>query len=164
MAISVDGRTTGSQGDVSWVEESDIERMDQVMRECGVMIMGSNTYNDFGDDLPNEEALQVVMTSQELLLNKKQENVNFTNQTPTEVLKMIEEKGFSSVLLAGGEQLNTAFAKDGLIDEVRIIIKPLVLGIGKQLFSQLNERLALKLENITRLHNGSVEMQYSVVN
>ena len=163
MAVSADGKTTGNRGDVSWVEASDVERMNQCMHECGVMLMGSKTYDDFGDDLPNNQALQVVRTTQEKLLKKKQENVVFSDLPPAEVLALLETKGFSSVLLAGGESLNSSFAKEHLINEIRVIIKPIILGAGKQLFSQLSERITLSLQKSLPLSDGSIELQYSVI-
>lgn len=160
MAISIDGKTTAGTDDVSWVETSDIDRMDTCMEQCGVMVMGRGTYESFGDDLPTEKAWQVVVTNQQVLLTQSSKNVTFTNQSPEEVLKMIEDKGFSEVLLAGGEELNTTFLNKKLIDEIRLIVKPIVIGQGKSLFKQLDGLHRFELVGLTKLENGSTEMKY----
>lgn len=161
MAISVDGKTTGENEDVSWVTESDIERMDALMMECGVMVMGRGTYESFGDELPNDKALQVVLTSQPELLKRNIDNVVFTDKKPEEVLSTLEEKGFTQVLIAGGEKLNSSLLKSNLIDEIRLIRKPIILGIGKSLFSGMFNT-ELQLIEVQQLNNGSLEVRYSV--
>ncbi len=163
MAISVDGRTTGKNDDVSWVSESDIERMDDLMLKCGVMIMGSRTYESFGDDLPNHNALQVVLTKQKILLEKQIKNVIFTSDEPEMVLSMLKKMGYSQVLLAGGHELNASFLAQNLIDEIWLICKPVILGEGKPLFAKGLPR-NLRLISRTELDNGSQEMRFAVVN
>lgn len=150
MAITIDGKTTGKDGDTSWVTEDDVKPMDELMVECGVMIMGSKTYDSFGDELPNDRALQVVITSRKDLLDKTRDNVIFTDKNPGEVLHMLEEQGYSKVMLAGGEELNSSFLKEELIDEIWLIQKPLVLGLGKSLFN-FNTKVEMKLSGEEKL-------------
>ena len=44
MATSINGKTTGINDNTDWVEESDVQRMDSLMKKCGVMLMGTGTY------------------------------------------------------------------------------------------------------------------------
>lgn len=159
MAVSLDGKTAGDNGDTSWVSDEDVKPMDELMVDCGVMIMGSKTYDSFGDELPNEQALQVVMTTRADLLNQKQDNVIFTDKKPAEVLAMLEEKGFEKVMLAGGEELNSSFLKDGLLDEVWVIQKPLILGVGKSLF-ETNAKMELRLVEEYKLSGDRKLLKY----
>lgn len=161
MAISIDGRITGKDGDTSWVEDSDVERMDSLMEECGVMVMGSKTYESFGDELPSDKALQVIFTNNNELLEKKEKNVRFTSENPQEVLESLHNEGFAEILIAGGAELNTSLIKENLIDEIRVIIKPLVLGSGKSLFNSLEEIKSFKLVNSEVLPYGAVELIFS---
>lgn len=161
MATSVTGKTTSDNNDTSWVQESDVERMDTVMSRCGAMVMGKSTYESFGNDLPLGKALLVVMTHDKDLLAKKQEGLIFTNTSPKEVLSMLEEKGFQEIMLAGGEKLNSTFLSENLINEIRIIVKPLVIGQGKSLFD-IPKKVSLKLLSNTTLKNGSIELAYEV--
>lgn len=163
MATSMTGKITAGEDDTSWVESVDVERMDSAMVDCGVMIMGKNTYESFGDELPIGKALLVVMTQSKELLNKNEEGIVFTNNKPAEVLKMLKGKGFKSVLLAGGEKLNSSFLKENLIDEIRIIIKPILIGHGKSLFNVLDINKKLKLNKSTKLINDTLELTYTVL-
>lgn len=161
MAISADGKTTGANDDVSWVSESDIKRMDDQMIQCGVMIMGSKTYESFGEDLPNDKALQVVLTKREELLKKQMDNVIFTDNDPKQVLSMLDQREFHEVMLAGGHELNTSFLTENLIDEIWLICKPIILGDGKSLFSRSVQK-RLRLIKRIELEDSSQELRFVV--
>jgi len=160
MAISIDGKITGKDADTSWVEDSVVERMDSLMEECGVMVMGSKTYGSFGDELPSDKALQVIFTKNKQLLEKKQDNVRFTSEDPQKVLESLHNEGFTNILIAGGGELNTSLIKENLIDEIRVIVKPFVMGNGKSLFNSLDERKIFKLVNSEILSYGAVELTF----
>lgn len=162
MATSITGKVTSGTVNTSWVESSDVERMDAEMIDCGAMIMGKGTYESFGDDLPVGKALLVVMTHDNGLLGKSKEGLIFTDKNPKEVLKMLETRGFKKVLLAGGESLNSSFLKENLINEIRIIVKPLIIGQGKSLFNAKDFEKQVKLKNITKLADNSIELAYEV--
>ncbi len=161
MAISLNGKITGKDDDTSWVTPEDVERMDTLMTECGVMLMGSKTYQSFGDDLPNDKAYQIVVTNNQELLSKQQDNVTFTNKPLKEILNDIEAKGYKSVLIAGGSELNTSLIQEDLIDEIRLIVKPMILGSGKALFNDFEKYKNFKVVSTEQLPNGSVELTVS---
>lgn len=163
MATSLTGKTTSGADDTSWVDSSDIQRMDVEMNKCGVMIMGKSTYESFENDLPVGKALLVVMTHDKNLLNKQQDGLLFTNSSPKVVLEVLEKKGFKRAMLAGGEKLNSSFLQDDLVNEIRIIVKPVIIGQGKSLF---NIPITKTVQYIlaTPLANGSIELAYNVAN
>jgi dihydrofolate reductase len=162
MATSITGKTTSGNDDTSWVQETDVERFDTEMTRCGAMVMGKTTYESFGDDLPLGKALLVVMTHDKDLLARNQEGLLFTDSSPKEVLNMLEDKGYQEVMLAGGESLNSAFLSENLVDEIRVIIKPIIIGQGKSLFN-VSKDVNLKLLNNTLLDNGSIELSYELL-
>lgn len=162
MTTSITGKTTSGPDDTSWVEEADVERMDAEMTRCGVMVMGKATYESFGDNLPLGKALLVVLTHDKNLLVKNQEGLIFTDSSPKEVLSMLESIGYKEVMIAGGERLNSVFLNDNIVDEIRIIVKPIVIGQGKSLFN-LPKDVSLKLIDNTLLDNDSMELRYEVL-
>jgi diaminohydroxyphosphoribosylaminopyrimidine deaminase/5-amino-6-(5-phosphoribosylamino)uracil reductase len=47
-----------------------------------------------------------------------------------QAFKMLGEKGISSVLVEGGQQLSSALLKLGLVDKIELFIAPKLLGAG----------------------------------
>ncbi|MDZ7806068.1 MAG: bifunctional diaminohydroxyphosphoribosylaminopyrimidine deaminase/5-amino-6-(5-phosphoribosylamino)uracil reductase RibD [Gracilimonas sp.] len=47
-----------------------------------------------------------------------------------QAFKMLGEKGFSSVLVEGGQQLSSALLREGLVDKIELFIAPKLLGAG----------------------------------
>ena len=61
----------------------------------------------------------------------------------------------------GGATLVSSLMNDGLIDELRLIVHPIVLGGGKSLFKDVKERHALKRLGAKPLESGKVYLTYS---
>lgn len=62
--------------------------------------------------------------------------------------------------LYGGASLITTFIRLGLVDEFRLSVHPVVLGEGKPIFIDLNQRLNLKLVDTRTFSSGVVRLIY----
>lgn len=63
---------------------------------------------------------------------------------PEEIAKLKEQRGKAMVIFGSGSIVQT-FTNLGLIDEYRLIVNPVILGKGKPLFKDINDKLNLKL-------------------
>ena len=72
-------------------------------------------------------------------------------------LKMLPGKDMHAV---GGARLVFTLLNAGLIDELRLIVHPLVLGKGMPLFKDVKERQALTLLDVTPLQSGLLRLKY----
>jgi len=61
---------------------------------------------------------------------------------------------FSAVQLAGSATLVHTLIQQDLVDELRLMIYPVVLGSGKRLFKEADDKKVLKLVNIKELSSG----------
>jgi dihydrofolate reductase len=73
---------------------------------------------------------------------------------------MKQQPGKDMVVL-GGATLVSSLMNLGLIDALRLMVNPLVLGGGKALFKDVKERHSLKLKRVKPLKSGKVSLTYS---
>lgn len=154
LATSVNGHITVGEDGTDWVTPKTIEDFGKLNLECGIVVMGKRTYEMFGNDFPQKDCLNVVMTKDSELLQKQIEGALFTDKSPKEIIQLAEEKGFKQLFLVGGTQTNTSFLKMNLIDEIWINIHPIIIGYGKYLFDEVSE---INIRDLELLKSDSFE-------
>ena len=66
--------------------------------------------------------------------------------------------------LYGGASLITTFINLRLVDEYRLSVHPIILGDGKPLFTDINQRVNLKLVESKPFSSGVVQLIYHASN
>lgn len=77
-----------------------------------------------------------------------------------EIRKLKQQPG-KDMYVVGGATLVSSLMNLGLIDELGLMVNPLILGGGKALFKDVKERHALKLVQAKPLKSGKVSLTYS---
>jgi dihydrofolate reductase len=67
------------------------------------------------------------------------------------------------VVVAGSRQLARTLMEQGLVDELRLIVYPFVLGAGERLFGETTEKTSLRLLESRTLGDGLAQLAYEVV-
>jgi dihydrofolate reductase len=78
-----------------------------------------------------------------------------------EVIKLKQQAG-KDMIIYGSGQLVASLTKLGLIDEYRIWVHPVVLGDGKPLFKEVQQKLNLSLYKTQAFSSGVVILYYEV--
>lgn len=164
MGISINGYIAKTDGDSEWTSDEDLKGFFENSKKAGNIVMGKNTFHaaNKSGHFPFPDALNIVVTHKKFE-NTWGEKVVFTDQSPKEVLTMLEEKGFTSVFLAGGGLLNSSFAKEKLIDEIYLDVEPLLLGTGIPVFAPSDFEFELKLLEVNKLNENTVQLHYQVL-
>jgi dihydrofolate reductase len=76
-------------------------------------------------------------------------------------IRELKRQPGKNMYVVGGATLVGSLMDAGLIDDVRLMINPLILGGGKALFKDVKERQALKLERVNALKSGRVSLTYT---
>jgi dihydrofolate reductase len=76
-----------------------------------------------------------------------------------EVARMKQVPG-DGVLPVGGSDLAASFLEQGLIDELHVILTPILLGGGKTVFDGIKKRYPLRLLSTKEFKSGNVVVIY----
>jgi dihydrofolate reductase len=77
-------------------------------------------------------------------------------------LRSLKEQRGGAVHVIGGAALVTSLLNERLIDEVRLIVHPLILGGGKSPFAGVKEPRTLQLAQTSTGRNGRAVLMYRV--
>jgi dihydrofolate reductase len=98
-----------------------------------------------------------------IVLSRTLNEVSWKNtrivRTAVEIRKMKQQAG-KDMYAVGGATLVSSLMNLGLIDELRLVVQPVILGGGKALFKDVNERHALKFVEAKPLESGMVHLTY----
>jgi riboflavin biosynthesis pyrimidine reductase len=62
----------------------------------------------------------------------------------------------------GGARITASLIDAELVDELRLIVYPLIAGEGKALFATIERRRGLELRKVEQLQGGRVSLIYEV--
>jgi dihydrofolate reductase len=175
MSVSLDGFIAGPSGDISWTAP-DPEQMrfhlDQV-REVTAELMGRRLYEDMlvwegGDDMPTDpESLQwapvwraipkIVFST---TLQQVRGNARLADgDVAAEVARLKAQPG-DGVVSVGGAGLAASLIKLDLIDEYRMLVRPVLVGRGTPYFPPLGQQVALELIESRTFSSGVTYLRY----
>jgi dihydrofolate reductase len=78
---------------------------------------------------------------------------------PEEVARLREELD-GELLVYGSRRLSHALIEMGLVDELRLLVYPVVLGAGDRLFGETQDKIPLRLVESRPFEGGVVSMVY----
>jgi dihydrofolate reductase len=175
MSVSLDGFIAGPSGDISWTAP-DAEQMrfhlDQI-RDVTAELMGRGLYQDMlvweGDEgIPTDpeskewgpiwRAIPKIVFS--TTLQQVRGNARLaTADVATEVAKLKEQPG-EGIVSVGGAGLAASLINLDLIDEYRMLVRPVVIGSGTPYFPPLPKQVALELIETRTFSSGVVYLRY----
>jgi len=77
-------------------------------------------------------------------------------------LRPLKEQPGGAVYVIGGAALVASLLNEGLIDEVRLIVHPVILGGGRSPFAGVKERRTFQLAQTSAGRNGRAVLMYRV--
>jgi dihydrofolate reductase len=161
-AVSLDGFITQGATDSDWVNEEDDAQYQKEITRTGCVIMGRTTYEQYKADIDGyDDRTTFVATSKPL--TSAHDRIIPVAGSPAEILKEIEARGFTELVLCGGGETNGRFAEAGLIDEIKVSIYPLILGQGIRLFGDYEGGLKLELLSSKQGPEGITQNHYKII-
>lgn len=162
MESTLNGLISGINDDTSWVSPAAWKSYQTNMSKMDVIIIGKNTYDLMPDEEFNQNSQYLVITHNPTKESKVQ-NVSFSNHNPKQIIHDLSQNNYQTVCIAGGSNINSAFMKEGLIDELLIDVEPIILGKGLGLFHEADFEFKLKLIETKKLSQNTIQLHYKVL-
>jgi dihydrofolate reductase len=129
-------------------EDGDRFKLDEVM-ESEALLLGRKTYEGFAAAWPTREGefADKFNTMPKYVVSSTLSDPSWSNSAVIRIdeVARVKEEQAGVVLVNGSNQLVDTLAGQGLVDEYRLMVFPVVLGAGKRLFADVGSTAALQL-------------------
>lgn len=160
MALTADGLIGKDDTHLTdWTAAEDKKLFKSFTQKAGVVIMGSKTFDTLDRPLPGRKV--VILTRRKDRV-APWDNVVFTDLSPNNLLKLLEQEGYEHVVVSGGATINALFAQQGVIDELILTYSPTIFGSGVPLFNG-EVSMQLDLINVSRMGDNLIYAHYKVI-
>ncbi|ESX92333.1 hypothetical protein X754_20330 [Mesorhizobium sp. LNJC403B00] len=184
MKISIDGKIEGPEGFADWVDNWSEEY--GLMPEIDACLLGGIMYagyERYWSAIQQNEPDQPLPMTGRLVDPAELEWARFAAKTPHYVLSntmttsawastrflrrlddvaALKREPGKNIYLMGGARITASLIEAGLVDEMRLIVYPLLAGDGKALFGTVHARHGLELRQVGQLSDGRVSLVYGL--
>jgi dihydrofolate reductase len=175
--VSLDGVMEAPGGDddfergawsfeVSRGEEGDAFKLDET-RNADALLLGRRTYEGFAAAWPSREGEfadkfnsmpKYVVSS--TLTEPAWINTTVLDGDLGEAIGSVRDRYEGDVVVHGSAQLVQGLVERDLVDELRLMVFPVVLGMGKRLFGGTSDKKSLKLVESRTVGDGVAILVY----
>jgi dihydrofolate reductase len=169
MMVSLDGFMEGPSGDLSWhVIDDDFNQYGaKTLASVDAILLGRRTYELFASYWPaaDEPEAPALNALPKIVFSKTLKSVDWNNSRladeniEQEIAELKRQPG-KDLALFGSAQLGSELMQLGLIDEIRLLLAPVVLGAGTPMFKDIRQQPNLKLTKTETFGSGVVLLYY----
>lgn len=166
IASSLDGRVADAGGGVEWL--APFRKVDPgygaFIDLVGTVVMGRSTYDQIpslGMGWPYAGKRGFVVTSRRG--DPVQRGVRFWREGLPALVARLRDLDDGDAWVVGGAGLLAAFAEEGALDRLSLLIAPVLLGEGRPLFPERGAPRGLVLRGAASLAMGVVRLDYELL-
>lgn len=186
LQVSVDGFIEGPNGELDWAMAEDEETWKEVfetLAHVDTFILGRKMYPGYEQYwlavLANPDGIlpfsgrpatkneiayaRLADKTPHIVISRTLDKVAWKTTRivrDVEELRRLKREPGKDMYAVGGATLVSSLMNLGLIDELRLLVNPLILGGGKALFKDVKERHGLNLVSAKSLNSGRVSLTY----
>jgi dihydrofolate reductase len=142
--------------------EIDQEVQSQFARS-DTLLVGRTTYQTFAASFAGQTGgfADIMNGTPKIVVSQTLKSADWENSVlvtgnVVEQLTTLKEQPGKDIAISGSPTLVRSLLRDGLLDELRLIIFPIVLGRGLRMCPESDDRISLKLESSTATSTGVV--------
>jgi dihydrofolate reductase len=175
MSVSLDGYIEGSEHELDWhlVDDDFNAYAVEMLRASDVLIMGRRTYDLMAGYWPtaegNDTGVKDLMNGKpKLVFSRTLEKVGWQNSrlasgTISDEVARLKQSPGDGLIPVGGSDLAASFLEEGLLDELRVILTPVLIGGGKTFVDAIKKRHPLRLLSTRAFKSGNVALIYEPI-
>jgi dihydrofolate reductase len=141
-------------------------KLDETM-SSEALLLGRVTYDGFAEAWPSRdgEFADKFNSMPKYVVSSTLEKPEWNNSTvlegdvATEVARLREERD-GDIVVHGSARLVQALVEHDLVDELRLMVFPVVLGAGKRLFGETSDKKRLRLSDSKVVGDGVIILIY----
>jgi dihydrofolate reductase len=137
------------------------------MAAADCMLLGRVTYDEFASYWPNQdpegEMVAQMNDTPKYVVSTTLSNPQWQNTTVISLLELAELKRQpgGDIGITGSPTLIRSLLAEGLLDEVRLLLHPIVVGSGKRLFPEGTDKHPLRLVDSKTFTTGVLYLTYA---
>ncbi|HMH39986.1 MAG TPA: dihydrofolate reductase family protein [Gaiellaceae bacterium] len=147
-------------------DEGDKFKLDEAFAS-EALLLGRRTYEGFAAAWPSREGefadkfntMPKYVVSSTLAAPEWQNSTVLKGDLGTEVTKLKQEYD-GDIVVHGSAQLVQTLLEQDLVDELRLMVYPIVLGSGKRIFGELKDKKPLRLVDSKIVGDGVAILTY----
>jgi dihydrofolate reductase len=137
--------------------------------QSDTMLLGRRTYEEFAAYWPNQSSdepfADVMNGTPKLVASKTLDHVDWQNSTLIEgdvvaSLTRIKQGPGRDISITGSPTLVRSLLVAGVLDELRLLVHPIVVGHGKRLFAETETPIPLRLAESKTFSTGVMALTY----
>ena len=176
-AISFDGFIEGPNGEIDWIifgENEGPSDLMQLIEEIDTVLYGRVSYEMWGNPEITEQSSDfeknfygpLLKMDRYVFSRTKTEfdgNAKVVSDNIAELVTDLKSRPGKNIWLYGGASLVTTFMNLDLVDEFWLGVMPVILGKGKPLFTDVEQRHRLRLKESKTSPSGVISVRYETV-
>jgi dihydrofolate reductase len=147
-------------------KEGDQFKLDETM-SAEALLLGRKTYEGFADAWPSREGefADKFNNMPKYVVSSTLNDPDWSNSTVldgdlAEEVSKLRQDVDGDIVVHGSAQLVQALVDQGLVDELRLMVFPVVLGTGKRLFGETSDKRPLRLSDSKIVGDGVAILTY----
>jgi dihydrofolate reductase len=176
MVTTLDGFHVGPKGEFDWpnVDQEFHDYSIRQLNDIDTLLFGRATYEHMAQFWPTSEAFDALpvtagrmnsvhkLVFSSTLTEATWENTELVTGDPVAKIEELKRRpGEGDLALFGSSTFTASLLEAGVVDEVRVMVNPILLGGGVSLFTGLTDRVKLRLARTISFRNGNVLLCYT---
>jgi dihydrofolate reductase len=133
------------------------------------LLIGRKTYEEFagffGNDTSGSPDAAMMNSLQKVVVSNTLQHADWQNSTVlsgdvAEGVARLKQQPGTNIGMSGSNTLLRSLLRQGLVDELHLLVMPVVVGSGKRLIEGEGEQLSLTLTASSVLSNGVLHLTY----